>query len=568
MKKKLKLILATTLASVAVLTAAGVTLAVGVSDNSSTGSLTTADIKLTARAENLKAYTAVPAAGTDEGAFEENGATYKYEAGVAQSASVVGFPHGGGSVSYDSENITIAGFLPGDKVEFDIAVTSTSSIAFDYRAELWVDARKGEKLLNQLEFSAGGLGINRRSADDVTAEAPLNAVMTDYTEWKAVGSGSDRNIERVHVTVRFPVAATEGDGETVKFTYRAIGQQIIEERPDVAELTHGEEKKTFKRIAEAVAYAEENGITEIRIVDRALIEEGNVPVSHALRFVGVKQGDGALPAVEGARFAIKDGAGVSFENIRFSGESYIDVSDATEVVLKNCTVDAKLVKAFDTVTRNYLAEAAFVVSGESPAPVKLTVSDCNFATTNGAAVYLCNKVRNGSAFTGNVFGAEGAVYAGTAVALNGGDAAAVVRFENNEFRAKLPLSLGRARNGAKFTVISANNRATGAESVFVGGVADAAFFDSGSKLGENALTVADIASSNLLVGGVDVAVNDRNRAFAGKFALGTATSGEFYFGFVAVETLSQNAVAVYRGGTLYSYINSNGDTFAETVVNG
>ena len=570
MKRKLKLLLATTLASVAVLSAAGVTLAVGVSDNSSTGSLSTANLKLSAKAENVMAYTAVPAAATDEDAFVVDGKAYKYEAGIKKSgASAVDFYHGGGSVGYDDKSVTVAGILPGDKVEFDVAVTSTSTIAFNYRAELYVNADAGETLLNQLDFSAGDLGIRRNQASDATAEGDLiSAVMTDYTEWKTVGTGSDRNVEYVHVSISFPVGATEGADETVRFYYLAKGIQNTQEQPDVAEITVDGETKSFKKLADAVKEAEAHGVSEVRVVDGALLEEGAVRISHALRFVGVKKSDGTLPCIEGARISIEDGAGVSFEGVRFGGESYIDVSEATELVLKNCTADAKLVRVFDTAARAYLPEAAFIVSGVSPAPVKLTVTDCDFTLNGGAAIYLSSRLRNGSAFTGNTFGAEDAIYAGTAVTLCGADSDAAVRFEDNEIFAKLPLSLGKEKLGGRFTLVSKNNRAKGAESAFVGGVANAAFLDNGSEINGNALTVTQIASEGLLAGGADVALNDMNRVSSGKIVLGTATVSDFYFGFVAVETLANNAVVIYRGGTAYSYLNSNGDTFAETVING
>ena len=542
MTKRLNLLSATAVAALIVACTAGVTIAVVTTDNSSSGSLTTANLNLSAKAENLKVFTAVPASAGDEGVFEdENGALYKYEQSVAQGVENIPFGHGG-TVSYNDKSVTIDGILPGDKVEFDIAVTSTSTISFNYRAELYVDASEGETLLNQLEFQAGTLGLLRQDiTDPATAknEELSNAVLTDYTEWTSY-SGNQASIETVHITVALPITADEGQGEKVKLYYVVNGVQNTEQQRAVAEIIDGDSVNHFYSLADAVGYAERHAITNISVIGDTLLEEGEVNISRALRFTGKPDENGNYPTVKGARISINEAAAATFENIAFEGNGYINVSDATALTLRNCKINTNPVKFFDTASRDFLPDPAFIVAGDSLTAVRLTVEKNSFISKAGAAVCMRSLV-----------------------AFGGAEIDATVTLTENTFYGNSPLSLGNGAAG-RFTVISKQNRAYGVKnSVFAGGTASAAFLDSGSLIEDNALTLGNISCDTLLFGGVDITLDDIQKISAGKICLSDGIKlGDFRVNFVTGGTLATNAIALYKDGSLYGYLKSSGADYS------
>ena len=543
MTKRLNLLSATAVAALIVACTAGVTIAVVTTDNSSSGSLTTANLNLSAKAENLKVFTAVPASAGDEGVFEdENGALYKYEQSVAQGVENIPFGHGG-TVSYNDKSVTIDGILPGDKVEFDIAVTSTSTISFNYRAELYVDASEGETLLNQLEFQAGTLGLLRQDiTDPATAknEELSNAVLTDYTEWTSY-SGNQASIETVHITVALPITADEGQGEKVKLYYVVNGVQNTEQQRAVAEIIDGDSVNHFYSLADAVGYAERHAITNISVIGDTLLEEGEVNISRALRFTGKPDENGNYPTVKGARISINEAAAATFENIAFEGNGYINVSDATALTLRNCKINTNPVKFFDTASRDFLPDPAFIVAGDSLTAVRLTVEKNSFISKAGAAVCMRSQL----------------------VAFGGAEIDATVTLTENTFYGNSPLSLGNGAAG-RFTVISKQNRAYGVKnSVFAGGTASAAFLDSGSLIEDNALTLGNISCDTLLFGGVDITLDDIQKISAGKICLSDGIKlGDFRVNFVTGGTLATNAIALYKDGSLYGYLKSSGADYS------
>lgn len=566
MTKKLTLLSAAAVAALIVACTAGVTIAVVTTDNSSSGSLTTANLNLSAKAENLKVFTAVPASAGDEGVFEdENGALYKYEQSVAQGVENIPFGHGG-TVSYNDKSVTIDGILPGDKVEFDIAVTSTSTISFNYRAELYVDATEGETLLNQLEFQAGTLGLLRQDiTDPATAknEELSNAVLTDYTEWTSY-SGNQASIETVHITVALPITADEGQGEKVKLYYVVNGVQNTEQQRAVAEIIDGDSVNHFYSLSDAVGYAERHAITNISVIGDTLLEEGEVNISRALRFTGKPDENGNYPTVKGARISISEAAAATFENIAFEGNGYINVSDATALTLRNCKINTNPVKFFDTASRDFLPDPAFIVAGDSLTAVRLTITGNSFISKAGAVVCMRSQLRDGSEFAGNKFGsAENPYNGGALVAFGGAETDATVTLADNIFYGNSPLSLGNGAAG-RFTVISKQNRAYGVKnSVFAGGTASAAFLDSGSLIEDNALTLGNISCDTLLFGGVDITLDDIQKISAGKICLSDGIKlGDFRVNFVTGGTLATNAIALYKDGSLYGYLKSSGADYS------
>lgn len=575
MNKKMRLILITVAVAVVLAVATGVTVAELVSSHSQSASLRTANLELSAKAEKVLVYTAVPAAEGDDDTFaDENGKRYKYAQSAVQGDDVpIPFGHGGVvRLSTDADGnsgVTIDGMLPGDKVEFDIVVTSQSTIAFNYRAELYVDDTDGKALAEALRFDAGELDMHRK---DVPAEEGsadyLPAVITDYTEVRPV-SGNQVSVDKVHVTVTLPITAQAGQGQSVRITYVACGIQNLEEQPDVAQVQDGTASVPFKTLGDAVAYAEAHGLGEIQVVhDTVLPEEGTITVSRGLRFAGTPDEKGNLPKIKGARISVTGASAATFENLCFVGESYIDVTDCAALTLNNCRADTEAVKFFDENMRNYLSDAAFVVAGSSRTRTKLTVTDSTFVADQGAAVCMRSRLDDESSFAGNTFGAADKAYGGTAVfVLGGAGANAVVTLQDNEIFGALPLLLGNG-NGERYKVISRGNVAQGVTGAFVRGTAQAAFYDSGSRKNGANLTCADIDAAALLFGGVDVTLDGGLRISAGKFAVSESNLSmqDFYFSYIVGGTLARNAVALYRGGELYGYMNSTASGFEITAA--
>lgn len=563
MTGKFKFLTATIALSASVLLAAGVTLAVVVTDNNSSGTLVAGNLKLSAQASNVQVYSAIPALATDSNVFyDEHEKPYKYELSTLQGNSEkIYFSRHNGSVSFNEKSISIDGMMPGDKVEFDIAVTSASTISFNYRAELYVDSTEGETLLNQLDFSAGKLGLLRKSLSDGAAkegsEERLPAVLTDYTEWSTF-SGNQTSIENVHLTISLPIDSTEGQGETVKFYYVASGMQNMEQQPDVARIEAGGQTYNFKTLADAVTYAEESGANLIKIIGNTVLEEGSVAISNAMTIEGVPDEQGVLPVLKGVRLTVADGAAVTLEKIRFGDDSYIDVSNATALTMNGCVADGNAVRYFDTVTRTYLQDPAFIVSGSTLTPNRLILTDNTFNLTNGAAVNLRTRLQNGSYLTGNKIGSTQRVYGGTAaVLLSGAEEEATLKLTDNTVYAKNAFSLGE-RKGARFTVVSRENTAyLSADGKFAGGTANAAFIDGGSTNNEKALALSDIAHEGLMFGCTDAVLDNLQRISSGKIAISsTFNYTEFFLQYASAGTIAKNALALYENGVLVGYINS------------
>lgn len=558
-----------------VLCASGVTLALNVVRNSSTGSITTADLVLSAKAKNVAVYTAVAASDADSDTFADgSGNLYKHQQCNLQSSDgTILFGNRQGGVRLSDDSVTIDNVMPGDKVEFDIEVTSSSNIAFDYRAELYVDAAKGQKLLNQLAFSAGQLGLLRKdvSEDAGLADVELSqAVLTDYTEWTKI-SASKSEIETIRVSVELPITATEGQGETVRLYYVVRGEQNTEAQDDIASVVSptGEVirfKKLYTNDPEnlgAVNYALKNGIDTVSIIGSNIVEEGEVRINRAINFVGVADELGNYPTLNGVRIAVVNGASTSFKNVNFDGASYIDVSGAMGLTLDNCSADVTPTKLYDEARRNFVEDAAFVVSATSLTPVKLNVINSRIASQHGSAISLRSPLSNGSVIANNVFGTSEAGYDGTAVMVfNGADnldvsnERPVVTVAQNVIYGNTAFGLGGSAGANEYMVVSRDNTAYGIKNnAFVNGFkhngkAFAAFVDSGSTIDGAALTCANVAYESLVLGGVNVTLNSFNLIASGTVALldDNISKLDFYDRYTIGAELKEGDVVFYADG--------------------
>lgn len=555
----------------AVLCASGVTLALNVIRNDSNVSITTADLVLSAKAANLAVYTAVAANDNDADTFADNyGNLYKHQqCNVQNNDGTILFGNRQGGVSLNDDSVTIENVMPGDKVEFDVEVTSHSNIAFDYRAELFVDATEGQKLLNQLDFSAGTLGLLRKDVSDegVTGDGELSqAILTDYTQWSKI-SASRTDVEKIRVSVELPITATEGQGETVRLYYVVRGQQNTETQQDVASVVSptGETLRFTKLYTNdpdnvgAVDYALKNGIDTVSVIGSNIVEEGEVRINRAMRFVGVANAQGEYPTLNGVRVVVENGAAATFTNIDFDGASYFDVSGSMGLTLNNCKANVTPVKLYDEVKREFVENAAFVASSTSLTPVKLNVTNSSIVSRHGAAIALRSPLSNGSVIDNNVFGADGAGFDGTAVlAFSGADnldvpsERPVITVSNNTLYGDTAFCLGSSAGTDEYMVVSRNNAAYGIkDGLFVNGVtvdgrALAAFVDNGSTMDGAAVTCANAAYASLVLCGVNVTLNGFNLIASGTVALsGGISTADFYDRYTIGGELKEGDVVFY-----------------------
>lgn len=561
MTRKNRIISIAILATLAfvVLCASGITLAMNATANRTQGTISTASLKLSATAKNVAVYTAIAAEDGDEGTFDDgHGNLYKHQqCNLQNNDGTILFGNRSGGVSFREQSVSIENMMPGDKVEFDIEVKNLSNVAFDYRAELYVDDTNGKDLLNQLVFSAGELGVLRK---DVTKDASdddlKQAVLTDYTETVKIGA-STATIDKVRISVELPITADKGQGQEIKFYYVVRANQNTAMRDVASVVAPNGETVTFEKLSAAVNYAQSNNIRNISVIDSTVLEEGEVVVDRAVNFVGVADSQGNYPTLVGARVTVRNGATVSFKNVNFDGVSYIDVSGAMALTLDNCKAEVSPAEFYDVATRDFLQDAAFIVSGTSLTPVKLSVVDSSIFSTNGGSVIsLRSPLSDGSLISRNVFGSDKFHYDGVAaMAFNGAyktDSVSeyykpTVVVSDNTVHGNRVLSLGGNAGATPYLVSSLRNVAYGvAEGQFVcgalnnGGIALGVFVDNGSKIDGNGLTVDNIAAENLILGGVDVTLNGINLITKGRIVLSEHIGETAFYNLHAAESSQTN----------------------------
>lgn len=574
LNNKFKFLIATIALSTAIIIWAGVTLAVTTDSNGSGGALTSANLSLSSSISGLKVYCAVPADETDGDVFyDENNSPYKHELSLGGGdEKKVNFSRHDGSVTYNEKSINIDKIMPGDKVEFDIEVKSIGNISFDYRAELYVDATGGETLLNELDFTAGQLGILRKQLPEGDSQADgetlAPAVITDYTEWRSV-SGMQSDVEKIHVTVSLPITATKGGGESVNFYYVARGVQLGEVQDTVVAFNTPDGEVKFSTLKEGVEYAIANDITEIPVVGSTILEEGEIEISSQLNFVGKANDKGEYPIIKGARFVIINSAAASFKNLNFVGASYIDVSRGTVLSVDNCNAVVEGIEYFDTMKREFTDMPAFIVSSSTLTPVALTLSNSSILSANGGAVNLRSPLKGGSSISTNTFGSPERMLKGSSVLSFTAESDAFISASGNVFYGNRAFTL-KGKSVSPYIVYSHNNRGYGFNGgIFAGGEKGSAFIDSGSTVAEVGLQCANIANGELAFGGVDVTLNSLNKITAGKLTVTeqNINLSTLFTKYVVGSTLQSNVLGLYKDNVLYAYLNASADSESGYVVN-
>lgn len=556
MNKKKRIIISSAVISVAVaaVAATGITLAATLNDNNSNGYVNTGVLDYATRAEKLNVYSVAPASESDYDVKDASGNFYKY----VESAH-------GAQLEINGKDITVTNFLPGDKVEFKVVVENKSTIAFNYRAELYVDTTTGKELFKELDFAADK-GLTFRDTEE-TAKPNEQYALFASTGNDYVVSASDKTVQDVTFTVAFNIDAVKGQGQTVKFKYDMFFEQIENEPADKAEITVGDRTEPFKTFQEAIDYAQDNNVKEIIIKTNNAnnwVKENNVTIGKPITFKGEVSENGAKPVIKDTVFTVKDTAAAAFEDIIFEGQSYIDVSESTSLTLTNCTINIDAIKFYDTRSRNFLSDAAFIVSGNTSLPVKLNLTENKFLSAKGAAICMRSVLEDGSQLIKNEFGTEKNVFSGSSVISFGGARnGATITLEENKFYGKLPMNFG-GRDGVNYKVISTKNTAVGVEGgLFANGVKSVALLDDGSTLNGEKITVKNLGA-NLLFGGTDVKLDSSRRVTSGNFELYNINVGDFIPAYITAGTVAANVITVYEGGKPSYYING---TSADDIQN-
>lgn len=563
-----------------VLCTAGITLAIGTSANRSNGSITTAGLSIESLVKNVAVFTAVAASEGESETFQFDGRYYKYQqSNIKNNDGTILFgDRASGGVRFDDKSVTLENVLPGDKVEFDIEVSSNSSIAFRYRAELFVDANSGEQLLNNLNFNSSN-GLRRRDVQNSAAKASNDAlsaaILTDYTQWTTLGANKT-DVETIHVSIDLPLNAVGGMGETVKLFCVARAEQSIATNAPVAQVEQNGFIKIFDKVRAAVEYAIENRIDTVTLIGSTncvenngvitTLDEGEIVVSRALTFNAKADVNGNVPVINGARFVVKEGATATFNGIHFSGASFVDVSDATALTMNDCFADVAFASDegyFDqgSSAREFLKNTPFIVSGTSLTPVTLKLNN-NKILSDGGAVGLRSPLNNGSNISNNSFGsAERRVTAEAALLICGAandsgvdKAKAFVTVESNSFFAETAVSLGSKLNSAPYVVLSRNNVLNASNGkVFAMGAADnggaicGAFVDFGSTVNGGALQLENINAARLKFAGINVTVNAINLIVSGEVVLSNVEKADFDNNYTAGENTAGTIIVRAKG---------------------
>ena len=231
--------------------------------------------------------------------------------------------------------------------------------------------------------------------------------------------------------------------------------------------------------------------------------------------------------------------------------------------MNNCTADVAPIKLFDKITRKTVQDSAFIVSGTSLTPVRLDLSDNTIVSNNGgAAISLNSPLSDGSLISGNTFGSQEKRFDGeAALTFNGAYKAnstgsndrPVVTVSQNTVYADRAFSLGGNAGSQAYIVSSVSNVAHGiANNVFVKGVKDsqgtalASFVDNGSTIDSNELTIANVSDQALVLGGINVTLNDVNLISAGHVSLANINETNFYQLFA--DNTDNTTIILYRNG--------------------
>lgn len=507
--------------------AVGATFAVLANDTRISIPLKGANLDIDASITSYELYSAQAAA---DGDMTVGGAKYKY---VSRGKSDT-FANGGTATISSDSAIALDKISAGDKLMFGIELKNNSEVAAKYSVNFTLADQQTNKLFDNMDISVKlGDGEEQIVSAFRTDDTAHKSARTDWRELEKGESDSitigialpvtaGNDVQKLSANILCTLSAVqwfEGDSIPVANVYDADGNPVMD----------GENAKGYESLAEAIEEAPEGGTVDIIRGDTSSAAGKNITVDKSIT---LQSGTGDMFAYKDLHFNVTDGRALTLKKLRLEGDSYINASHAAALTLTDCEFVGKPSKMFDEATRTYLDKAGFVVAnGVQQAGVELKIENTKFVTENAdgdmAAVYLDTAVSDGSAITGNTFGAQGAAsaFSASAVWINSAISGARISIGDNEFYmadgvAALALGQNENRAAEMYRVISTANSVHGNMLAKTERSAYIAFTDSRSKIGDADVSfdALDMAHNSLFAA-LDARLDVNNRLTSGRVKL-------------------------------------------------
>lgn len=430
---------------------------------------------------------------------EMNGFEY-YSMGEKQPTGK--FENGGTGIILPDGTLSFENISAGDRVEFDVELKNDSDISIVYNTRLSLVGQTSNELFKKLKVS-----VTR--GDDAALTAYSSGGNALNTSWTRLEKG---DASFVHIALELDKDADDGAQDlTAKVKCSVSAVQANGDDWGVA-MVNGD---SFLKIDEAVKAAKDGDVVEILRSD----EGGQVDFYGSIEVdkeITIQSAEPVRCEFKDLLFKVVDGGALTLRGLKLTGDSRIDVSAANSVLVDNCDIELAPSKLFDELNRVTLDRGAFIVAnGNEQSGLVLNMTNNKFTLADGAdentaAVYLETALADGSIISGNVFGAEGRGFKGSAIDIKSVKAGATVRVESNLFYCAKAVSFAQKFSANPFAARLYANEIfyAGEDKISLaevkGGVA-VDLTDYGSKINGVAATIADLdGAGNVLFCGVNV----------------------------------------------------------------
>ncbi len=493
-------------------------------------SLTSGEVKIEAEIESADLYSAKISADGEH--YEET----KQENGK--------FANGGTATVEDDGSISFRNVSAGDKAVLYISLKNKSNIAVKYNTTLTLLDQDKSDLFKAIEKTVASEQAAKTAANLSGESAPtdpdgVKQLNTYKYDDKTVRSGwvslGLTDADRVTVSLGLPVDAGNAlQNQTIKIRLRL---SAIQDTGDVSGIANvgGEDCGSLQ---EALYHAKDGDTIEFVRGDTRLNEEELI-VDKSVKFVSA---DGEPYPFVNARFKVTEGASLTLDGLTLTGNSRIDVSNASSFTMKNCIVESAPEKLFDELTRENLERAAFVAATSAQqSGVKVEITGNTFRLGNGAqadaaAVYLKGTVADGSVIAKNDFGEGKSPFSASAVYMSSVAPRATVSVSENTVYAASAVTVDNSARNA-FALRLAKNKLFAAGSqvklVTVKGGGSAEIYDSGSVVNGNAVAEIHFEAPNVLFYGYNVAFDLNGLVVSGNFTLSGLDQAAFRNNYVS-----------------------------------
>lgn len=495
-------------------------------------SLTSGSVQLEAIIKDFELYSAESNAAGE--LVDENGARYSYK-------SVQNFTNGGTGFIENDGTVTFENMSAGDKAEFVIDLKNNSTMRVMFNTRLTLIGQDSNRLFDVMEISATPKGSDTsaegETLDNYTYDS--NAIRTDWTPLLTGENGS------VKVSLGLPVDAdTTALGASVQGVSLQIRCSVaaIQANKDVNGIALVTDEDGVEHdcitMAEVIKNAKNGSTVDIVRGDNGSYKDkyGIVNVDKDLT---IASADGEYYKFNDLAFNVVDGGSLTLKYLEFYGDSYINATSATSVVVENCVIKSSPSVLFDEYDRQPLDRAAYVVATRvEQSGTLIKVKDTTFDMSDGsAAVYLDSALDNGSEITGNTFGKSGSESEDFAIVLNSIAANASINVSDNTFYGSKGVLLAQKYGTDETPVtvrLSKNKLVYGGENAAVLVKSDGLpieLTDNGSLVNGAAIGFENLDCAGKVLCGLSVTLGRDGLISGGTFSLSDALSAENNFLF-------------------------------------